>query len=103
MLKKDIVAEVAKRTGNTKKDIAPIVNEIFDIILETMATGEVVKIIDFGNFMVRTRAERTGFNVKNGERIIIPEHKVPFFAASKKMKQIVLDEVPVEEDITEEE
>ena len=75
--------------GATKKDIAVVVNEVFDTIKNTLASGEKVAIAGFGSFEVVERAARKGRNPQTNEEIIIPASKSPKFKASKKFKDVV--------------
>ena len=75
--------------GATKKDIAVVVNEVFDTIKNTLASGEKVAIAGFGSFEVVERAARKGRNPQTNEEIIIPASKSPKFKASKALKDAV--------------
>ena len=75
--------------GATKKDIEVVVNEVFDTIKNTLASGEKVTIAGFGTFEVVERAARTGRNPKDGSTIQIPASKAPKFKASKNFKDAV--------------
>lgn len=75
--------------GVTKKDIEVIVNEVFDTIKNTLASGGKVAIAGFGSFEVAERAARTGRNPKDGSTIQIPASKAPKFKASKNFKDVV--------------
>ena len=75
--------------GATKKDIEVVVNEVFDTIKNTLASGEKVAIAGFGTFEAVERAARTGRNPKDGSTIQIPASKAPKFKASKNFKDVV--------------
>ena len=75
--------------GATKKDIEVVVNEVFDTIKNTLASGEKVAIAGFGSFEVAERAARIGRNPKDGSTIQIPASKSPKFKASKNFKDVV--------------
>ena len=75
--------------GATKKDIEVVVNEVFDTIKNTLASGEKVAIAGFGSFEVVERAARKGRNPQTNEEIIIPASKSPKFKASKNFKDVV--------------
>lgn len=75
--------------GATKKDIEIVVNEVFDTIKNTLASGEKVAIAGFGSFEVAERAAREGKNPRTQEKLIIPASKAPKFKASKTLKEIV--------------
>ena len=71
MNKQQLVDAVAQNTGMTKKDSVSAVSAILDVITETLASGEDVKITGFGSFEVKTREARTGRNPKTKEQITI--------------------------------
>lgn len=75
--------------GATKKDIEVVVNEVFDTIKNTLASGEKVAIAGFGSFEVVERAAREGKNPRTQEKLIIPASKAPKFKASKNFKDAV--------------
>ncbi|MGM0241220.1 HU family DNA-binding protein [Enterococcus sp. AZ103] len=90
MMNKDkLASNVADKTGLTKKDSLAAVNELLTAIEESLAQKEKVQIIGFGNFEVRTRAERKGRNPQTGDEITIPESKVPAFKAGVQLKDAV--------------
>lgn len=87
--KVDLINSVAERTGLTKKDATVAVEAVFDVVTETLASGEKVQVIGFGSFEVRDRAARKGRNPQTGEEIEIPATKVPAFKAGKALKDAV--------------
>lgn len=58
MTKSNIIDELAKRTGIKKKDAELAVDTVFDIIEESLASGEKVQISGFGTFELRERGSR---------------------------------------------
>ena len=62
MTKIDIIQNVYEKLGFSKKESADIVESVFDIIKDSLAQGERVKISGFGNFMVKEKRARRGRN-----------------------------------------
>ncbi len=89
MTKTELVSAVAEKAGITKKDADLAVNTVFDCITDTLAKGEKITIVGFGNFEVRERAAREGINPRNGDKIQIEASKVPAFKAGKALKDAV--------------
>lgn len=89
MNKSELVAAIAEKTGATKKDAENIMSATFDVIAETLAKGDKVSLIGFGNFEVRERAAREGKNPRTGEKIKIAACKVPAFKPGKALKDKV--------------
>ena len=89
MTKADIVEHIYERVGFSKKESAELVEKVFEIIKETLAEGEKVKISGFGNFVVREKNARKGRNPQTGEEIKIKAKNVPKFVAGKALKDAV--------------
>ena len=95
MTKAEIIETIYERVGFSKKESADLVETIFQIIKETLASGEKVKISGFGNFVVRKKNERKGRNPQTGMEIRLPARRVLTFKPSLVLKN-VLNDVPVE-------
>ena len=89
MNKSELIAEVATRTGITKKDADAAVSAVLDAITEALAQGEKVQLVGFGTFDVRTRTARSGRDPRTGKSIVIPASKAPAFKAGKALKDAV--------------
>ena len=87
--KAQLIEKVAEKTNLTKKEVTVTVDALFESIQETLATGEKVQVIGFGNFEVRERAARKGRNPQTGEEIQIEASKVPAFKPGKALKDAV--------------
>ncbi len=87
--KAELVSNVATATGLTKKDATAAVDAVFSSIQASLAKGEKVQLIGFGNFEVRQRAARKGRNPQTGQEIQIPASKVPAFKPGKALKDAV--------------
>lgn len=89
MNKNDLVATVANNTGLSKADSARAVDAVFDSITGSLRSGDEVRLVGFGNFVVTTRAASEGRNPRTGERIKIPASKQPKFKPGKALKDAV--------------
>ena len=89
MNKSELIAEVATRTGITKKDAGAAVSAVLDAITEALAKEEKVQLVGFGTFDVRTRTARSGRDPRTGKSIVIPASKAPAFKAGKALKDAV--------------
>ena len=88
--KADIVENIYRQAGFTKKQSAEIVDNLFKIIKETLARGEKVKISGFGNFTIRDKAARTGRNPQTGESMKISARRVLSFKPSQILKEDII-------------
>ncbi len=66
----------------TKTDCARIVETIFEIMKQTLESGEDVLISGFGKFSVRAKSQRRGRNPQTGEPMLLPARKVVTFRCS---------------------
>ena len=89
MNKSDLIAAIAAKTGETKKDAEASLNAFIDVITESLAKEEKVQLVGFGSFEVRKRAARKGRNPQTKEEIKIPASKAPVFKAGKALKDLV--------------
>lgn len=89
MLKGDFVQAVAAKAGLNQKQAKAAVDAALDVITESLAAGESVKLTGFGVFEVRERSERNGINPQTGAKMIVPASKVAGFSASHPLKRAV--------------
>jgi len=82
----DIVELIKEKTGIEKETVASVIAEMHQTIIETLKTGEPVKISGFGTFFSKKRKSKKGRNPKTGVIVDIPEREVPKFRASKEFK-----------------
>ena len=62
MNKAELIADVATKTGLSKKDSELAVNATFDAITAALTAGEKVQLVGFGAFDVKERGVRIGRN-----------------------------------------
>ena len=64
-----------------------LIEDVFDIMKDTLESGENLKISAFGNFQVKKKADRKGRNPQTGETITITTCRVLTFKPSPVLKQ----------------
>ncbi len=89
MNKTELIAAVAEKAGISKKDADKAVTATIEAIMDAVAAGDKVQLVNFGTFEVRDRKERTGRNPRTKENIVIPASKLPVFKAGKQFKDAV--------------
>jgi DNA-binding protein HU-beta len=82
----ELSAQVAEKTGMTKKDGEKVVSALFDTIIETLDGGDRVQIVGFGTFEAKLRPARKARNPRTGEPIDIPENRAASFKAGKMLR-----------------
>ncbi|MDR1068079.1 MAG: HU family DNA-binding protein [Clostridiales Family XIII bacterium] len=90
MNKADLIATLADKTGNTKKDAEVFVNEFLGTIQTALVKGDKVQLIGFGTFETRKRAARQGRNPRKPDEVMtIKASTAPVFKAGKALKDAV--------------
>ena len=87
MNKTELIAEVAKKIGASKKDAEKAVNATFEAITEALAKKDKIQLVGFGGFETKKREARMGRNPKTKETIKIPATTIPVFKAGKALKE----------------
>ena len=86
MNKNDLVQKLSERTALSKIDAQKAVDGIFDVITDSLKSGEEVRVTGFGVFKVSTRAGGKGRNPQTGEEITIKPSTAARFSAGKPLK-----------------
>jgi Bacterial nucleoid DNA-binding protein len=86
MIRKELVAEVADKTGLSQVSADAAVDALLEVIVAEVTAGRPVTLAGFGTFEARNRAARTGHNPRTGEPMEIPAARVPAFKAGAKFR-----------------
>ena len=78
-----------EQIGLNKREAKDMVDAFFELISQSLTSGEEVKLSGFGNFQLRIKAPRPGRNPRTGELIPIDARRVVTFHASQKLKDSV--------------
>ncbi|MCX5726162.1 MAG: HU family DNA-binding protein [Candidatus Saganbacteria bacterium] len=89
MNKKQLANKVADKLGLKRITIEKVIDTALDLMSDTLVKGEKVRLVGFGNFLVRTRASRVGRNPQTGEKINIPSSKAPAFVPGINLKKSI--------------
>ena len=94
LTKAELAELLFERLGLNKRESKDMVEAFFDIIHQTLVSGQDVKMSGFGNFNIRRKAPRPGRNPRTGEAIPIKARNVVTFHASHKLKGVVQGDIP---------
>ncbi len=89
MTKAELVSIVSDKCSFSQQESFQIVEQVFEILKETLEKGEKVRISGFGNFIVREKRPRKGRNPQTGEEMIIPGKRVLTFKPSNVLRKAV--------------
>lgn len=85
MNKGDLINKVAEEANLTKAQATEALNSVFNVIGETLASGDKVSLVGFGTFSSNHRAARVGRNPKTGEALQIAAKNVVKFKPGKEL------------------
>ncbi|PSB52153.1 hypothetical protein C7B67_08170 [filamentous cyanobacterium Phorm 6] len=89
MNKQELITVVSLNLGVSQKMVTAVLNEIIEVIGDTIANDQEVLLVDFGKFKSKFKKGRNCRNPKNGESVYIEDATIAIFKAGKKLKQKV--------------
>jgi len=87
--KADIVEKLVAGAGFRRVESVELVESVLEIIKDTVASGETVKVSGFGSFVVREKNNRQGRNPQTGEQLTIEARRVLTFKPSTVLKAAI--------------
>lgn len=75
--------------GDTQhpKDTGKMLNAMLDIMSESLARGEKIRLTGFGCFDAKEQAARIARDPRNGKKVRVVACKVPVFKPGKQLKE----------------
>ena len=86
MTKIDIVDKIYEKMGFPKKEVAKIVETVFDLIKETLQRENRIMVSGFGKFVIRNKRSRRGRNPQTGGSIEVTPRRILMFKPSPVLK-----------------
>ena len=86
LTKAQLVEFIQNQTGLPKNRSSEIVENLLEIIKDTLISGEHVLISNFGKFCVNHKDERRGRNPATGDAMMLAPRKVVTFKFSGKLR-----------------
>ena len=80
--KLDLPADIVKRS----------VDIFFNIITTGLADGKRIDLREFGSFSLRQHSAKLAYNPQTGRKFYVAPKQVPFFKASKSLKDKLNDD-----------
>ncbi|ABW66841.1 MAG: integration host factor subunit alpha [Thermodesulfobacteriota bacterium] len=87
LTKSRIIDSVQEETGLPRKRCDELVEELLEIIKETLANGENLMVSGFGKFCVKEKKARKGRNPATGDDLMLDERKVVTFKCSQGLRE----------------
>ena len=95
MTQKELIDVLAMKTGLTKKKTKEFLNTFSDVVVDTLASGECVKIEGLGIFQMKERGSRAAMDFKRKTMVSTPVKVSPEFWIGKRLRELIR-EVPHE-------
>lgn len=89
MNKSELINEVARKTGLSRREAEVGVQTMLDLIAKEMGKNKKVTLTGFGTFDVGKRLARAGVNPRTGDPIKIPASLMPRFKPSRQLREKV--------------
>ena len=89
MNKNELIASVADQASITKAQASEAVDAVLGGITSALSSGDEVRLVGFGNFVVANRKATTARNPQTGATIKVPASKAPRFKPGKALKEAV--------------
>jgi len=84
MTKSELIARLAERYSQLVAKDAE-----YAVKTNALATGQRIEIRGFGSFALNSRPPRIGRNPKSGDKVMVPEKRVPHFKPGKQLRERV--------------
>jgi integration host factor subunit beta len=89
MTKSELVDKFTANADISHQRAAAVVDAFFDVLAGFLNDGERVELRNFGNFTVRTYDGYVGRNPKTGDKVFVPEKRLPYFKPSLHLRKTV--------------
>tara|TARA_B100000989_G_scaffold182088_1_gene136933 strand:+ start:634 stop:924 length:291 start_codon:yes stop_codon:yes gene_type:complete len=89
LTKKDLINQVYMQIGFSKNITESLIEDFFNLIVDSLQKSGKIKISLFGTFKIRSKKSRIGRNPKTKEEKKIAERNVVLFKPSKEFKEII--------------
>jgi len=89
MKKKEVIREIAKKTGIEVMQTETIVESFMSTVKEQLSNNKIIYLRGFGSFQLKKRAAKKARIIRKNIAITIPAHYIPSFKPSKKFKDTV--------------
>ena len=103
LIKSQLIAELSKQLSYIpEKDIMLGVNQILNIMGDTLSNGDRIEIRGFGSFSLHFRPPRKAHNPKTGEKLMTEPKYAAHFKPGKELRDEINanKHLPIQEDLS---
>ncbi|MBW1667463.1 MAG: integration host factor subunit alpha [Deltaproteobacteria bacterium] len=87
LTKEKIIEDIYHNVGLSKAQSRKVVERVFEIVKQTLESGENLLISGFGKFIVREKAARRGRNPQTTEDLQLRARRVVVFRTSNVLRK----------------
>lgn len=87
LTKEKIIEDIYHNVGLSKAQSRKVVERVFEIVKQTLESGENLLISGFGKFIVREKAARRGRNPQTTEDLRLRARRVVVFRTSNVLRR----------------
>jgi integration host factor subunit alpha len=87
LTKEKIISDIYNHVGLSKTRSRNVVENLFELMKQTLASGENLLVSGFGKFIVRGKAERRGRNPQTTEDLRLRARRVVVFKTSGVLRE----------------
>lgn len=85
--RKELAISVTEKLGISQRSASSIVDSVFATLKSTLISGESIKLVHFGSFIVHKKLSRRGRNPQTGESMMILERQMITFRPSRQLRE----------------
>jgi integration host factor subunit alpha len=89
LVRKDLIDAAYRVSNLSREEAAVIMNSVLDLIVDTISSGEEMKLRGFGKFVVLQKRERIGRNPRTGVEAVISARRTVSFRPSPNLIEAV--------------
>jgi len=95
MTKDQLIAAVARKSGNSQRATAEVIDSLVATMQDILFAGDSLTFINFGKLSTRVRPGGKRRNPRTGETVQVPDAYYPHMAFSESFKKRVRANKPV--------
>lgn len=82
-----LTCQVSRKLNLPVREVAPIINALFECMASSLLDGQKVTIASFGSFRLRDSRERKAYDPYRREHILVPAGKSVRFTTSPALQE----------------
>ena len=85
--RKELSTSITLKLGIPYRHSSEIVDIVFSNLKSTLVSGESIKLVNFGSFIVHKKSPRRGRNPQTGESMMITKRQMITFRPSRQLRE----------------